>query len=97
MFTTQDPVGCVKKLAQFLCLTVSDELCSQIAEACSFDNMKNKEAEKDTPDYGNDVITRRLTRQPDVIYKKGTTVRNNESLSRCTFRHRFGALYLLFL
>ena len=36
----------VKKLAQVMCLDVTDELCSRIAEACSFENMNKQEAEK---------------------------------------------------
>ena len=42
----QDPVRNVKKLAQVVCLDVTDELCSRIAEACSFENMKKQDAEK---------------------------------------------------
>ena len=73
--TVQDPVGSVKKLAQFLCLTVSDELCSQIAQACSFDNMKKKEAEKAITDWGHKELSDlgKLDQQNPLFCRKGTS------------------------
>ena len=41
----------VKKLAHVMCLDVTDELCSRIAEACRFENMKKQEAEKVEPEF----------------------------------------------
>lgn len=36
----QDPIGGVKSLNRYLDTGCSDELCEEIASACSFDNMK---------------------------------------------------------
>ena len=36
----QDPVKCVKQLAEFLKVSASDELCSAIADACDFQKLK---------------------------------------------------------
>ena len=66
----------VKKLAQFMCLDITDELCSRIAEACSFENMKKQEAEKAeaaftirelSPDQQSDLKESRKFQ----VYRKG--------------------------
>lgn len=39
-FNSQDPVGTVQKLSDFLELDRNDDLCREIAEKCHFSNMK---------------------------------------------------------
>ncbi|XP_046542784.1 sulfotransferase 1B1-like [Haliotis rubra] len=41
----RDPVNNIKTVADFIGLSVSDELCQQIAEACSFKKMRQADAE----------------------------------------------------
>lgn len=46
----QNPVQNVKKLSKFLETDLSDEICEDIAEACSFQNLKiNAELKKHPP------------------------------------------------
>ncbi|KAK7088408.1 hypothetical protein V1264_022332 [Littorina saxatilis] len=71
----KDPVDSVKQLASFLRLPVSNDLCDQIAEECSFDRMKKMAAEKARVQFnaeGNseEMIELMKTQMP-VIYRKG--------------------------
>ncbi|PVD32999.1 hypothetical protein C0Q70_08447 [Pomacea canaliculata] len=47
----EDPTGTVRRLAEFLGVPTSPELCVQIAEACSFQNMKIADDTKQTPEW----------------------------------------------
>ncbi|KAK7089725.1 hypothetical protein V1264_024980 [Littorina saxatilis] len=71
----KDPVGSVKKLASFLSLSVSDEVCVQIADECSFDKMKAKEAEKEKPKLHSKTLDKesleRMEKNKPVIFRKG--------------------------
>ncbi|XP_070205333.1 amine sulfotransferase-like [Littorina saxatilis] len=44
----EDPTGSINKLAAHLNVKASDELCSQIAEAVTFNNQKKEEEKRDT-------------------------------------------------
>ncbi|KAK7494049.1 hypothetical protein BaRGS_00014707 [Batillaria attramentaria] len=48
----KDPVTNIRQLAKFLEVDVSDKLCEEIAEACSFQNMKNNFIEKSPARFG---------------------------------------------
>lgn len=48
----QSPVESVRKLADFLKVDATDKLCADIAEACSFENLKKADDSKDFPKTG---------------------------------------------
>ncbi|KAK7474545.1 hypothetical protein BaRGS_00034190, partial [Batillaria attramentaria] len=49
--TKEDPVGVVTRLAEFLGVPHTPELCRQVADACSFQKMKEVDSSKDTLDH----------------------------------------------
>ncbi|CAL1534495.1 unnamed protein product [Lymnaea stagnalis] len=61
-----DPVGGVKKLNEFLATGCSDELCEQIAVACSFTNMKEYK-EKTTSEHAKSLFKDKTL----ATYRKG--------------------------
>lgn len=48
----RSPVESVRKLADFLKVDATDKLCADIAEACSFENLKKADDSKDFPKTG---------------------------------------------
>nr|KAG5689056.1 hypothetical protein BaRGS_010590 [Batillaria attramentaria] len=79
----KDPVSNIKRLAKFLEVDVSDKLCEEIAEACSFHRMKEFEKEKEKVKFGEgeaDPLPAEGAnkdgqegRLKPVIYRKGET------------------------
>ncbi|PVD32858.1 hypothetical protein C0Q70_08305 [Pomacea canaliculata] len=61
----KNPLERVKRIAEFLSVSIADEVCEEIVEACSFQNMK-KQAEKKEVTKGE---TRRVTDAD--MYRKG--------------------------
>ena len=50
----QDPEGTVQKLAKFLQVKADDQLCADIAKACSFGKMKEADKKKELPEHFKD-------------------------------------------
>ena len=73
--SAQDSVSCVKKLARFMDLDLSDELYSDIAEACSFENMKKQADQKATIEFSKkhspEELKAKMMMSKPVIYRKG--------------------------
>ena len=53
-FNLQNPEGTVRRLARFLQVQASDELCDDIAKACSFQNLKKADENKVLPEHLKD-------------------------------------------
>lgn len=68
----QDPTGTVRRLAEFLGVPTSPELCVQIAEACSFQNMKIADDTKQTPEWFEKIPMPKVK-----FYRKGRTLIQN--------------------
>nr|KAG5694360.1 hypothetical protein BaRGS_002214 [Batillaria attramentaria] len=64
----RDPVKSVRQLADFLQVDVTDELCQDIADACSFHNMKKADETKHLPDISEESMTK-----DTKLYRKGET------------------------
>nr|KAG5700338.1 hypothetical protein BaRGS_029590 [Batillaria attramentaria] len=65
--TKEDPVGVVKKLAEFLGVTATSEFCSQVAEACSFQKLKEADKHK----IQMPIIEQLPPEHKPVMYRKG--------------------------
>nr|KAG5704620.1 hypothetical protein BaRGS_025262 [Batillaria attramentaria] len=86
---SRDPVTNIRQLAKFLEVDVSDKLCEEIAEACSFQNMKNNFIEKSPARFGGGHVgdfqggpggektpttdKAEKNKQAAVIFRKGET------------------------
>lgn len=88
--SSQNPAENVKKLAKFLEIDISDAICEDIAEACSFENLK-KNAEFKTRDHPphhhpNREVNGDEQRKPrhSRSYRKGQRARDcREDLNFC--------------
>ena len=72
----QDPVAAVKQIARFLGQEVSDSLCADIAEACSFNKLKKADETKDTP------VRHLFKGDNPQLYRKGAGLFSGRSVVR---------------
>ncbi|CAL1546962.1 unnamed protein product [Lymnaea stagnalis] len=68
----KDPLKTILDLAQFLDVPASETFCQQIAEACSFDNMKKNDDDgnKEVPQVQVEML-RRFGRKKMWLFRKG--------------------------
>ena len=80
-FLEQDPVQEIKKLANFLEVQCTDEFLSEVADNCSFNNMKKSQEEMSnetgdiqttTGEIANDKGAHEKLISSDSLYRKGT-------------------------
>nr|KAG5690251.1 hypothetical protein BaRGS_026703 [Batillaria attramentaria] len=92
--TKEDPVGTITRLAEFLGVPHTPELCRQVADACSFQRLK--EADKTKEQHGL-IPPAQLYRKGEVgDWKNHLTVAQSERLDEyvkelegCDFRFRY--------
>ena len=74
-FLSQHPVETVRRLAQFLGVEASDQLCQDIADACSFQKMKQADKDKTSPQ--GTIFPMELQ-----MYRKGEVVPSSPGFTR---------------
>lgn len=62
----KEPLGSVRRLAEFLGVKASDDLCQDITEACSFHNMKKIDETKELP-----TVSELAMSKDTALYRKG--------------------------
>nr|KAG5713170.1 hypothetical protein BaRGS_007697 [Batillaria attramentaria] len=81
--TKRNPVDSVRRLARFLGVDASDKLCQDIADACSFQNMKKVEetSSKSFPEGTAFPLDQKMYRKGEVgDWKNHMTVADSESM-----------------
>lgn len=81
--TKRNPAETIKRLARFLELTADDELCENIAEACSFQNMKKNSDLKTLVESTVFPLDQKMYRKGEVgDWKNYLTVAESEEIDR---------------
>ena len=79
----------VKRMAQFLGVEASDQLCQDIADACSFQKMKQADKDKTLPE---DTILP----MKQQIYRKGEVVPSPPCYTRIPTKKKKMRVFLVF-
>ena len=64
---SKHPVETVRRLAQFLGVEASDQLCQDIADACSFQKMKQADKDKTLPEGTIFPMDQQIYRKGEIV------------------------------
>ena len=68
-FNIKDPIGTVKRLADFLKVPYTDDFVNEVVEKCSFDNLKENKIDASRCIHPEGKST---------LYRKGQEMQNNK-------------------